>query len=82
MDRGGRRRLEEETGGRTFPQVVLDGEVIGGYRELRALTRSGGLGEPVVSERSSLRSYLTPCNLIYGAIAVATVVALALRVVT
>lgn len=28
---------------RTFPQIVIDGEVLGGYRELVALDRSGGL---------------------------------------
>jgi glutaredoxin 3 len=29
----------------TFPQVVIAGESIGGYQELVALDRSGGLAE-------------------------------------
>lgn len=28
---------------RTFPQIVIDGEVLGGYHELVALDRAGGL---------------------------------------
>ncbi len=27
----------------TFPQVVIDGETVGGYQELVALDREGGL---------------------------------------
>jgi hypothetical protein len=81
MDRSGRANLEAVTGGRTFPQVILDGEPIGGYRELRAVARSGALGDPVTTESVPLRSYLTPCNLIYGAIAVATVIAVMARMV-
>lgn len=33
--------------GRTFPQIVIHGRVIGGYTELAALDRAGGLVELV-----------------------------------
>ena len=38
-----RTRLQELTGGWTVPQIVVDGEPIGGYVELVALDRSGDL---------------------------------------
>ena len=38
-----RETLKAETGGSTFPQIVLDGETIGGYAELVGLVRSGEL---------------------------------------
>jgi glutaredoxin 3 len=39
-----RARLAEVAGGgRTFPQVLIDGEPVGGYRELRRLDRDGTL---------------------------------------
>lgn len=41
-----RRRLLELTGGWTVPQVVIDGEPIGGYRELARLASNGGLEHP------------------------------------
>jgi glutaredoxin 3 len=41
--RSDRARLEELTGGWTFPQVVIDGRAIGGYDELVMLDRSGAL---------------------------------------
>ena len=30
-------------GGRTFPQIVIDGEPLGGFDRLRDLDRAGGL---------------------------------------
>jgi glutaredoxin 3 len=33
----------------TFPQVVIDGESVGGYQELVALDRAGGLAELVAA---------------------------------
>ncbi|MGA9760903.1 MAG: glutaredoxin [Gaiellaceae bacterium] len=36
-------RLKELTGGTTVPQVIIDGEPIGGYEELLGLVRSGAL---------------------------------------
>jgi glutaredoxin 3 len=42
---GFRRRLLDETGGYTVPQVVVDGRPIGGYTELARLDREGRLVE-------------------------------------
>jgi glutaredoxin 3 len=44
-DPDGRDRLVAETGGLTFPQIVIDGEVLGGFQELRAADRSGRLND-------------------------------------
>jgi glutaredoxin 3 len=79
MDRAGRVALEAATGARTFPQVLVDGHPIGGYRELRSIARTGGLGDALTSGPLPLRAYVTPCNLVYGAIAVATLAAVAVR---
>lgn len=38
-----RRTLLDLTGGWTVPQILIDGEPIGGYAELRALDRAGRL---------------------------------------
>jgi glutaredoxin 3 len=40
-----RHRLLELTGGYTVPQIVVDGEPIGGYTELWRLDRTGQLDE-------------------------------------
>jgi glutaredoxin 3 len=81
MDRDGRDTLEAATGGRTFPQVIVDGEAVGGYRQLRAIARSGALGDPPQSGPGlrEVVAFATPCNLIYGAIAVATMIAVLAR---
>jgi glutaredoxin 3 len=44
-DPGFRATLHELTGGWTVPQILIDGEVIGGYTELWRLDRSGALDE-------------------------------------
>ena len=44
-DPEGRAELVRLTGMMTFPQVVIDGESIGGYQELVAADRSGRLAE-------------------------------------
>ena len=44
-DPGFRQRLLELTGGWTVPQIVIDGEPIGGFAELMELDRAGGLTE-------------------------------------
>ncbi len=44
-DPEGRGQLAELTGMMTFPQVVIDGEPIGGYQELVAADRSGRLAD-------------------------------------
>ncbi len=42
----GRERLEDAVpGARSFPQIVIDGRPIGGYTDLVALDRRGGLAE-------------------------------------
>jgi glutaredoxin 3 len=40
-----RRKLLEMTGRWTVPQIFVDGRPIGGYTELWALDRSGGLAD-------------------------------------
>lgn len=40
-----RARLHELTGGWTVPQILIDGNVIGGYTELWRLDRDGQLDE-------------------------------------
>jgi glutaredoxin 3 len=42
-DPGFRQRLLELTGGWTVPQIIIDGQPIGGYTELWQLDRSGEL---------------------------------------
>jgi glutaredoxin 3 len=42
-DPEGRAELVRLTGMMTFPQVVIDGQSIGGYQELVAFDRDGGL---------------------------------------
>ena len=42
-DRGAREEMSTKTGWRTVPIVLLDGKLIGGYSELRALDASGEL---------------------------------------
>lgn len=44
-DPEGRAELVRLTGMMTFPQVVIDGKTIGGYQELVALDREGGLAQ-------------------------------------
>jgi glutaredoxin 3 len=46
---GFRARLQELTGGWTVPQILIDGEPIGGFTELWALDRSGRLEEKVAA---------------------------------
>lgn len=42
-DPDGREELSRKTGMITFPQIMIDGEPIGGFRELLAADRSGRL---------------------------------------
>ena len=44
-----RKRLFELTGGWTVPQVVIDGEPVGGFAELWRLERSGALAERIAA---------------------------------
>jgi glutaredoxin 3 len=44
-DPAGRTALHERTGMLSFPQVLVDGEVLGGFRELVMADQSGRLEE-------------------------------------
>ncbi len=44
-DPDGRAELSEKTGMITFPQIVIDGESLGGFQELLAADRAGRLSE-------------------------------------
>ena len=44
-DPDGRAALAERTGMITFPQIVIDGETLGGFQELLAADRAGKLPE-------------------------------------
>ena len=44
-DADGRAKLAELTGMMTFPQVIIDGEPLGGYQELAAADRDGKLAD-------------------------------------
>jgi alkyl hydroperoxide reductase subunit F len=48
----------ERTGGRTTPQILIDGEVIGGYDELAVLNAQGMLDEKLGLESSAARELL------------------------
>jgi len=48
-DRHFRRTLMNLTGGWTVPQILIDGRPIGGYAELWALERSGGLDDAMAA---------------------------------
>lgn len=71
-----RRRLLRQTGGATVPQVVIDGEPIGGARELHALDRRGVLvarvfrrpfPQAIVRRRLDLQAMLAwPATLLRG----------------
>jgi glutaredoxin 3 len=47
-DPAGRIALVEQTGMMTFPQVVVDGELLGGFNEVHAAAESGRLEELLV----------------------------------
>jgi glutaredoxin 3 len=44
-DPEGRTELVRRTGMMTFPQVLIDGQLVGGFQETLAADRSGRLGE-------------------------------------
>jgi glutaredoxin 3 len=44
-DPDGRAKLTELTGMITFPQIVIDGETLGGFQELLVADRAGRLSE-------------------------------------
>jgi glutaredoxin 3 len=44
-DPDGRQELVEKTGMMTFPQILIDGETLGGYDQLAAADKTGRLRE-------------------------------------
>jgi glutaredoxin 3 len=44
-DPDGRAELVRQTGMMTFPQVIIDGQLVGGFQETLAADRSGRLAE-------------------------------------
>jgi glutaredoxin 3 len=48
-DADGRAELVARTGMMTFPQVIIDGQPIGGFQELAAADRAGRLAELAVA---------------------------------
>jgi glutaredoxin 3 len=44
-DPAGRAELADRTGMLSFPQILIDGELVGGFRELLEADRSGRLGQ-------------------------------------
>jgi glutaredoxin 3 len=48
-DPDGREALSKITGMHTFPQIVIDGETLGGFDQLRAADQSGRLRELLAS---------------------------------
>ncbi len=44
-DPEGRVELAQQTGMMTFPQVIIDGELLGGFTEVQAAAESGRLDE-------------------------------------
>ncbi len=52
-DPQGRAELAHKTGMMTFPQVLVDGELLGGFEEVKAAVQNGRLHELLESEASS-----------------------------
>ncbi|MDW5594647.1 glutaredoxin domain-containing protein [Conexibacter stalactiti] len=50
-DPDGRAKLVELTGMMTFPQILIDGETLGGYDQLAAADKSGKLAELLAVQR-------------------------------
>jgi glutaredoxin 3 len=48
-DPDGRAKLSELTGMFTFPQIVIDGESLGGFQELLAADRAGTLSQLIAA---------------------------------
>jgi glutaredoxin 3 len=48
-DPEGRAELARSTGMMSFPQIVIDGELVGGFQETLAADRSGRLAELVAA---------------------------------
>jgi glutaredoxin 3 len=47
----GRVELAQKTGMMTFPQVTIDGELVGGFTEVQAAAESGRLDELLIEDQ-------------------------------
>ena len=52
-DPEGRVELAKQTGMMTFPQVIIDGELVGGFTEVQAAAESGRLDELLIEDQSA-----------------------------
>jgi len=59
-DHEGRERLVAETGGYTFPQIIIDGRNIGGWDDLSALDSAGELDALLAYTRARSAAVGTP----------------------
>jgi glutaredoxin 3 len=50
-DPEGRVELAKQTGMMTFPQVIVDGELVGGFTEVQAAAESGRLDELLIEDQ-------------------------------
>jgi glutaredoxin 3 len=50
-DPEGRLELAKQTGMMTFPQVIIDGELVGGFTEVQAAAESGRLDELLIEDQ-------------------------------
>ena len=50
-DPEGRVELAQQTGMMTFPQVTIDGELVGGFTEVQAAAESGRLDELLIEDQ-------------------------------
>ena len=50
-DPEGRVELAQKTGMMTFPQVTIDGELVGGFTEVQAAAESGRLDELLIEDQ-------------------------------
>jgi len=50
-DPEGRVELAKQTGMMTFPQVIIDGTLVGGYTEVQAAAESGRLDELLIEDQ-------------------------------
>jgi glutaredoxin 3 len=53
-DPEGRVELAQKTGMMTFPQVIIDGELVGGFTEVQAAAESGRLDELLIEDQSAV----------------------------
>jgi len=50
-DPEGRVELAQQTGMMTFPQVIIDGDLVGGFTEVQAAAESGRLDELLMEDQ-------------------------------